>query len=160
MRIFYSSTFIRFKIFQDFSLNFISLLWTLLSSYRVCSYLQAELQMNKVSLAVPRKKRRHRILQKTKGFYGRRKNCFRLAIKAKVHADERRYVGKKLLKRDQRRKWNKMISIWAGLNGSRYSLVINDLLARYGDRKSIYREIIRLSASDPLASVLISGAKE
>jgi large subunit ribosomal protein L20 len=68
--------------------------------------------------------KRKAILRSTKGFYGKRKNCYSIAIKAVIKQDVYRTIARKLLKRDMRRLWITRISNWARLNNTTYSLLV------------------------------------
>lgn len=97
--------------------------------------------MNRVSTAVPKKKRHRRVLAKAKGMMGRRKSCYSLAVRAVKEAKERSYRGRKLRKRVMRQSWNKLISLLAMKMGTNYSSLIGDLLSKYQNRKEIYQAI-------------------
>ena len=56
--------------------------------------------------------RRETIMRLAKGFFGRRKNCFALAIRAVEKGLQKAYVGRKLKKRVVRREW--IVQIGAG----------------------------------------------
>jgi len=56
--------------------------------------------------------RRETIMRLAKGFFGRRKNCFSLAIRAVEKGLQKAYIGRKLKKRVVRREW--IVQIGAG----------------------------------------------
>lgn len=68
-------------------------------------------------------RRRRKILDMTKGYKGKRKNCYRIAKQSLLKALHHHYVSRKLRKRDFRRLW--IIRIGAavrpyGFNYSRF----------------------------------------
>lgn len=50
-------------------------------------------------------RRRRKILDMTKGYKGKRKNCYRIAKQSLLKALRHQYVSRKLRKRDFRRLW-------------------------------------------------------
>lgn len=94
--------------------------------------------MNRVSTAVPKKKRHRNVLRKAKGMMSRVKSCYSLAVRAVKEAKERSYRGRKLRKRVMRQSWNRLISLLAKKRGTNYSSLIGDLLSKYSDRYKIY----------------------
>ena len=73
------------------------------------------------------RRRRKRILKRSKGFRGARKNLIRLATEATNRAMAFAYRGRKERKRDFRALWITRISAAAKLNGVSYSRLINAL---------------------------------
>ena len=63
----------------------------------------------------------------TKGFWGRRKNVYRRAREAYLHALTRSFAGRKNKKRDFRKLWIVRINAAARANGIAYSALINGL---------------------------------
>ncbi len=63
----------------------------------------------------------------TKGFYGRKKNVYRRAREAYLHALTSAFAGRKLKKRDFRKLWIVRINAAARANGISYSALINGL---------------------------------
>lgn len=71
---------------------------------------------------------RHRkVIKKAKGYYGRRKNCFRTANQAVEKAGQYAYIGRKQKKRNFRALWIQRINAAARLNGMTYSTFMNGL---------------------------------
>ncbi|MCB1530723.1 MAG: 50S ribosomal protein L20 [Rhodospirillales bacterium] len=71
---------------------------------------------------------RHRNVQKAaKGYFGRRKNCFRTAKQAVEKAGQYAYIGRKQKKRNFRALWIQRINAAARLNGMTYSVLMNGL---------------------------------
>lgn len=63
----------------------------------------------------------------TKGFWGRKKNVYRRAREAYLHACSSSFYGRKLKKRDYRKLWIIRINAAARANGIAYSALINGL---------------------------------
>ena len=63
----------------------------------------------------------------TKGFRGRKKNVYRRAREAYLHALTSAFAGRKLKKRDFRKLWIVRINAAARVNGIAYSALINGL---------------------------------
>ena len=63
----------------------------------------------------------------TKGFYGRKKNVYRRAREAYLHALTSAFRGRKERKRDFRRMWIIRINAAARANGISYSALMNGL---------------------------------
>jgi large subunit ribosomal protein L20 len=78
--------------------------------------------------AGPRAHARHRkIIKAAKGYYGRRKSCFRTAVQAVEKAGQYAYRDRRNKKRDFRRLWIQRINAAARLHGLTYSTLINGL---------------------------------
>lgn len=97
--------------------------------------------MNRTTNAVPRKAKYNKILKTVKGYINRKNRCISMAILYKRQAKERSFIGRKLKKRVNRRKWNKVISIFAKNNNKNYSSVISSLMKKFNSRKEIYNQI-------------------
>jgi len=65
--------------------------------------------------------RRKRVMQHAKGFFGRRKNVWTVAINAVDKSFEYAYVGRKLKNRDFRSIWIQRINAGARQHGMSYS---------------------------------------
>lgn len=63
----------------------------------------------------------------TKGFWGRKKNVYRRAREAYLHALSSAFSGRKIKKRDFRKMWIVRINAAARANGISYSALINGL---------------------------------
>ena len=71
---------------------------------------------------------RHRkVITKAKGYYGRRKNCFRTAVQAVEKAGQYAYRDRRNKKRNFRALWIQRINAAVRLNGLTYSQFINGL---------------------------------
>ncbi len=76
----------------------------------------------------PRAHARHKkIIKQAKGYYGRRKNCFRTAVQAVEKAGQYAYRDRRNKKRDFRRLWIQRINAAARLNGMTYSTFMNGM---------------------------------
>jgi len=69
---------------------------------------------------------RHRkVIKNAKGYYGRRKSCFRTAVQAVEKAGQYAYIGRKQKKRNFRALWIQRINAAARINGMTYSVFMN-----------------------------------
>ncbi len=76
----------------------------------------------------PRAHARHRkVIKAAKGYYGRRKNCFRTAVQAVEKAGQYAYRDRRNKKRDFRALWIQRINAAARLNGLTYSQFMHGL---------------------------------
>jgi len=73
------------------------------------------------------RKRRKRILDRAKGFYGSRSKLIRMAYGAVAHADTYAYIGRKQKKRQYRSLWNIRINAACRPLGINYSQLIHGL---------------------------------
>jgi large subunit ribosomal protein L20 len=88
----------------------------------------------------PRAHARHKkIIKQAKGYYGRKKNCFRVAVQAVEKAGRYAYRDRRNKKRDFRGLWIQRINAGARLHGMTYSTFMHGLkLAGIElDRKSL-----------------------
>lgn len=70
----------------------------------------------------PRARARHKkVIKAAKGYYGRRKNCFRTAVQAVEKAGQYAYRDRRNKKRDFRALWVQRINAAARLHGMKYS---------------------------------------
>lgn len=76
----------------------------------------------------PRAHARHKkVIKQAKGYYGRRKSCFRTAVQAVEKAGQYAYRDRRNKKRDFRRLWIQRINAAARLHGLTYSTLMNGL---------------------------------
>ncbi len=76
----------------------------------------------------PRSRERHRkVIAKAKGYYGRRKNVYRVAVQAVEKAGQYAYRDRKRRKRTFRALWIQRINAAARENGMTYSRFIDGL---------------------------------
>jgi len=76
----------------------------------------------------PRAHARHRkVIKAAKGYYGRRKSCFRTAIQAVEKAGQYAYRDRKTKKRDFRGLWIQRINAAARLHDMTYSTFMHGL---------------------------------
>ena len=71
--------------------------------------------------------RRKKVLAKTKGNFGRRKNVFTVAVNTLEKGYNHAYIGRKIKKRDYRALWIQRINAATRLNGMSYSVFMNKL---------------------------------
>ncbi len=76
----------------------------------------------------PQAHARHaKVVKKAKGYYGRRKNCYRTAVQAVEKAGQYAYRDRRNKKRTFRALWIQRINAAARLNGMTYSQLMNGL---------------------------------
>ena len=73
------------------------------------------------------RRRHHRVLAQTQGFWGGRKNRYRQAVRCLQKSWLYAYVGRKLRKRDMRRLWIARINAACRENGTSYSKLMGAL---------------------------------
>jgi large subunit ribosomal protein L20 len=99
--------------------------------------------------AVPRKRRKNRLFQKTKGYVGARRNLIRTAKENIVRAEAFAFRDRRARKREFRKLWIIRINAACRERGLRYSEFINGCLKAniQLDRKSLSE----LAIADPAA---------
>jgi len=76
----------------------------------------------------PRAHARHKkVIKAAKGYYGRRKNCFRTAVQAVEKAGQYAYRDRRAKKRDFRKLWIQRINAAARLHDMTYSTFMHGL---------------------------------
>ena len=83
--------------------------------------------MARVSRGVVTKAKHKKVLKKAKGFYGRRKNVFRVAVQAVERSMQYAYRDRRSKKRDFRGLWIQRINAGVRMYGMTYSQFINGL---------------------------------
>ena len=83
--------------------------------------------MTRVSRGVTAKARHRKILKRAKGYYGRRKNVFRVAIQAVERGLQYAYRDRRKRKSDFRGLWIQRINAGVRMHGMTYSQFINGL---------------------------------
>ena len=83
--------------------------------------------MSRVNHGVPSHARHAKVIKKAKGYYGRRKNCYRTAVQAVEKAGQYAYIGRKQKKRNFRALWIQRINAAARMHGMKYSIFMNGL---------------------------------
>ncbi len=83
--------------------------------------------MSRVKRGVAKKARHKKILKMAKGYRGRAKNCFRIAIEKVEKAMKYAYRDRKVRKRDFRALWIQRINAAVREQGMIYSTFINGL---------------------------------
>lgn len=71
--------------------------------------------------------RHKKVIKQAKGYYGRRKNCFRTAVQAVEKAGQYAYRDRRNKKRDFRRLWIQRINAAARLHDLKYSTFMHGL---------------------------------
>ena len=83
--------------------------------------------MSRVSRGVTTKAKHRKVLKRAKGYYGRRKNVFRVAVQAVERSMQYAYRDRRNRKRDFRGLWIQRINAGARMYGLSYSQFINGL---------------------------------
>jgi large subunit ribosomal protein L20 len=83
--------------------------------------------MARVSRGVTARARHKKVLKKAKGYYGRRKNVFRVAVQAVERGLQYAYRDRRNRKRDFRGLWIQRINAGVRAYGMTYSQFINGL---------------------------------
>lgn len=83
--------------------------------------------MARVKGAMMTHKRRKKVLNLSKGYFGGKSKLFRTAKEAVMKSGQYAYVGRKQKKRDFRRLWITRISAGCKQNGMNYSTFMNGL---------------------------------
>ena len=83
--------------------------------------------MTRVSRGVQAKARHKKVLRRAKGYYGRRKNVFRVAVQAVERGMQYAYRDRKKRKSDFRGLWIQRINAGVRMYGITYSQFINGL---------------------------------
>ena len=83
--------------------------------------------MARVSRGVTAKAKHKKILKKAKGYYGRRKNVFRVAVQAVEKSMQYAYRDRRNKKRDFRGLWIQRINAGVRMHGITYSQFMNGL---------------------------------
>ena len=83
--------------------------------------------MPRASNAVARKRRKKKVLDRAKGYYGRKHSSYRLANEQLMRSDAYAYRDRRTRKRDFRRLWITRINAAARQEGMSYSQLIHGL---------------------------------
>jgi large subunit ribosomal protein L20 len=67
------------------------------------------------------RRRRNKVLSQARGFFGRRKNTYRVAHETVIRSGVYAYISRRLRKRDYRRLWIQRINAGVRLYGLTYS---------------------------------------
>ena len=81
--------------------------------------------MSRVKSGVITKARHKKVLKQAKGYFGRRKNTFRIANQAVEKAGQYSYRDRKVKKRVFRSLWIQRINAGCRLHGLKYSSFVN-----------------------------------
>tara|TARA_B100001248_G_scaffold154844_1_gene116540 strand:- start:39 stop:389 length:351 start_codon:yes stop_codon:yes gene_type:complete len=83
--------------------------------------------MSRVKAGSVTRSRHKKVLKRAKGYFGRRKNTFKVANQAVEKAGQYAYRDRKVKKREFRRLWIQRINAGCRLNGIKYSTFMNGL---------------------------------
>ena len=83
--------------------------------------------MARVKGAMMTRKRRNKILEMAKGYWGAKSKHFKMANQAVMKSGSYAYTGRKLKKRDFRQLWITRINAACKMNGMNYSTFMNGL---------------------------------
>lgn len=103
----------------------------------------------RVRNAVPRNKRRKRILKQARGFRGARRKLLRVAKDGVQRAHDYAYTGRKLKKRDFRKLWIVRINAAAREHGLTYSAFMG--LAKKAGIELDRKQLAALAVEQPAA---------
>jgi large subunit ribosomal protein L20 len=109
--------------------------------------------MSRVKRGTVTKKRHKRLLKKTKGFWGQRKNVFKRAKETLLRAMAFSFVGRKLEKRDMRGLFIQRIGAAAVQHGLSYSTLTHGL--KKADIQLNRKMLSQLAIFEPSAFALI-----
>lgn len=84
--------------------------------------------MTRIKSSVAAQKKHKKVLKLAKGYYGRSKNCFRIAAKRVDKGLEYAYRDRRTKKRDFRALWIQRINAAAREHGLTYSQFLNGLI--------------------------------
>jgi large subunit ribosomal protein L20 len=85
--------------------------------------------MPRASNAVARKRRKKKVLDRAKGYFGRKHSSYRLAHEQLMRSDAYAYRDRRARKRDFRRLWISRINAAARQEGMSYSELVHGLKA-------------------------------
>lgn len=115
--------------------------------------------MARTTFSVPSRKRRRRLLNRAKGFYGASSKRIRVAYAAVLKADAHAYVGRKQKKQQYRQLWTTRINAACRNNDINYSSFMHGLkLAKVDLNRKMLSEMAIHDA--PAFEALIAKAKE
>lgn len=115
--------------------------------------------MTRVKRGISVKKRHKKLLKKTKGFWGQRKNVFRRAAETLLRAMAFAYKGRKLKKRDMRALFISRIAAATKERGMSYSTFMHGL--KKADVQLNRKMLSQLAIFEPQAfTQLVSIAQE
>ena len=83
--------------------------------------------MARVKRSVHARKKRRKVLEEAKGYYGRKNSSYKLAKEQVMRSGAYAYRDRRVRKRDFRRLWITRINAAARLEGMSYSQLINGL---------------------------------
>ncbi len=83
--------------------------------------------MARVKRSVHARKKRRKVLEEAKGYYGRKSSSYKLAKEQVMRSGAYAYRDRRVRKRDFRRLWITRINAAARLEGMSYSQLINGL---------------------------------
>ncbi len=94
-------------------------------------------------------RRRRKVLARSKGYKGKRKNCYRIAKQSVIKALVHQYTARRLRKRDMRRLWTVRVGAAARSHGLSYSRFMGGL--RRADVCVNRKMLADLAVRDPQA---------
>ena len=103
--------------------------------------------MPRVKRGVTARAKHKKVIEQAKGYYGRRKNVFRVATEAVTKAGQYAYRDRKQRKRQFRRLWIARINAAARMNDISYSRFISGL--KKADVTLDRKVLAELAISDP-----------
>ena len=114
--------------------------------------------MARVKCAMMTRKRRKKVLQLAKGYFGGKSKLFRTAKEAVMKSGQYAYIGRKQKKRNFRQLWITRISAGCRANGMNYSTFMNGLKKAGIDLNR--KMLSEIAIADPAAfAELVAKAK-
>ena len=114
--------------------------------------------MARIKGAMMTRKRRKKAIKLAKGYWGSKKNHYKLANEQVMKSLKYAYIGRKLRKRDFRRLWITRISAACKQNGINYSTFMNGL--KKADVQLNRKMLAEIAVSDKAAfTALVAQAK-
>lgn len=96
----------------------------------------------RIKRAVNAQKKKRKIMKLSKGYFGAKSKCYRVARQQVMKSLNYAYVGRKLKKRDFRQLWITRINAAARMNGLSYSKFMHGLkLAGIGLNRKVLADI-------------------
>lgn len=115
--------------------------------------------MARIKRSVNALKKRRKVLQSAKGYYGTRSRHYRVAKQTVMRAMSHAFTGRKIKKRQYRRMWIVRINAAARMNGISYSVLMSGL--KKAGIEVNRKVLAELALNDPAAfTELVNKAKK
>ena len=114
--------------------------------------------MPRVKRSVNARKKRRKVLEEAKGYYGRKNSSYKLAKEQVMRSGAYAYRDRRVRKRDFRRLWIARINAAARLNGLSYSRLLGGL--KRADVRLNRKMLAQLAVVDPASFSSVVGAAQ